>query len=353
MAAAAALASRNQAALAQLRSADGATLARHVIADVSTGLVQLPRQFVRLLPSLLLTPHLLHGTALQLESHVAALSSLLQWPATQLCPAAATAATDAALSLLSGLKAARLQLPASEEASQLAGALERCQQQLLESLNQASVPPTPLPTAAPPRALAAAQRHAPAAQQRSVGQQRGSELARLVLSLGCTAADWHGAQAELAQRTAWALQAQPAGSSSPAVAPFPAAGSPPERDHTPSAGRVPSTLDQLLVSAVETAAWQPCSGQRSVLHATVQELLWVVRQFPPPPTAAPPGVAAAAAAGASVAAAALAAGGVGLLGQRPQQLGLSPEGWAAYWMLEPMVGYFSAHVLLPPCYLSC
>ena len=129
----------------------------------------------------------------QIEAQVAALASLLQQAATRLCPAASAAATDAALALLSGLTAARLQLPAAAPPGAALG-LERCAQHLVHVLQQGiQAPATPAAVAAPA---------APPGRD----SQRAAELSKLVKGLGCSTQDWQAARASLVQRTAQALQ---------------------------------------------------------------------------------------------------------------------------------------------------
>lgn len=230
----------------------------------------------------------------QIEVRVGALCSLMQQTAARLCPAAAAAATDAALSLLSGLQAARLRLPTSAPA---AVALDRSVQQLLRVLQQGLAPPTPAPL--PPAAAAAAP------QPVTDGGSRRAELASLVRGLGFSSHDWQAAQAGLCQRTAAALGAGPLGSGGSGSGTAAAAAAGTAWNQPPSAA---SPLDSLLQTAVGSPAWHPSSGEASQLHSVVGELLWVLRQFPSPADLPP--------------------------GRQPQ---LSPEGWAAYWLLEPRV----------------
>lgn len=252
-------------------------------------------------------PHWKRPLCTQIEARVGALCSLMQQAATRLCPAAAAAATGAALSLLSGLQAARLRLPTSAPAT---AALERSMQQLLQVLQEGLAPPTPalLPLGAPAAA---------AAQPATAGGSRRAELASLVRGLGFNSHDWQAAQSELSQRTAAALGAAPLGAAPPGSA---TCGSTAARGAAAEAAvgnaallePPASALDGLLQTAVHTPAWQPGSGEPTLLHNTVTELLWVLRQFPSPADLPPE--------------------------QQPQ---LSPQGWAAYWVLEPQVG--SAH----------
>lgn len=256
----------------------------------------------------------------QIEARVGALCSLMQQTATRLCPTVAAAATGAALSLLSGLQAARLRLPTSAPAT---AALERSTQQLLQVLQEGLAPPTPalLPLGAPAAA---------AAQPATDGGTRRAELASLVRGLGFNSHDWQAAQSELSQRMAAALGAAPLGAAPPGSG---------TRGSTAAGGAAAEAavgnaallelqasaapLDGLLQTAVYVPAWQPGSGEPTLLHNTVTELLWVLRQFPSPADLPP-----------------------------KQQLQLSPQGWAAYWVLEPQVG--SAHACrLWGCDASC
>lgn len=239
----------------------------------------------------------------QLEARVKALCALLQQAAARLCPAAAVPATDAALQLVSGLQAARLRL-GDASPPQAAAVLERCTQELLGVLQVGLAPPTPaLPPAPLPHGPPAAAASRPRASSDS---RRSAELASLVQGLGYSARDWQAAQSHLAQRTALALQGLDCSSSGsggrcgPISLPLPAA---PSGDVAP-----PSPLESLLLACVSTPSWQPGSGEPSVLQAAARELLWLLRRLPPPSQLGP-----------------------------QEQLQLSPEGWAAYWMLEPRV----------------
>ena len=118
--------------------------------------------------------------------------------------------------------------------------------------------------------------------------------------LGCSPADWRAAQVDLARRTAVALQPLPAAATATPCAATAAATTP----QPPAA----APLDGLLLAAVNTPTWHPGSLEASALHNAVEQLLWVLRQFPAAMALAPP--------------------------NQPQ---LSDEGWAAYWMLEPRV----------------
>jgi hypothetical protein len=137
--------------------------------------------------------------------------------------------------------------------------------------------------------------------------QQAAELSKLVKGLGFRTQDWQAAQASLAQRTARALQ-QPGRHE----APNPGAQQQPQQPPPPQQ----QPLDRLMLAAVDTPAWQAGTGEPSLLHAAVRELLWVLRLFPLAP--------------------------VGSLDasnqQQQQQQQLSAAGWAAYWMLEPLVG---------------
>jgi len=229
---------------------------------------------------------------------VGALCSLMHQAATRLCPAAAAAATDAALTLLSGLQSARLRLPAGSPA---AVALERSMEHLLHRLQQCLAPPTP--ALLPPAAGAAAP------QPTTDGSSQRGELGSFVQALGFSTHDWQAAQSELSQRTAAALGAAPSSSGtggSTAQVACAAAGN--------AASLEPQTpLDSLLQTAVSSPAWQPGSGEPSLLHSTAAEVLWVLRQFPSPADLPPE--------------------------RQPQR---SPDGWAAYWVLEPQVGLLEA-----------
>lgn len=234
--------------------------------------------------------------ALQVEARVGALCGLMQQTATRLCPAAAAAATDAALALLSGLQAARLRLAASPPA---AAVVERSSQQLLHALQQGLAPGTP---SLEPSAAAAA-----GPQPATDSGSRQSELSSLVHSLGFSNHDWQAAQAELSQRTKVALAVPPqhgSANTSAAAAAATAAASP----GRPSELALSAPLDSVLRTAVSCPAWQPGSGEASLLHGAVADLLWVLCQYPSPAELPP--------------------------ARHPQ---LSAEGWAAYWVLEPRV----------------
>ena len=234
--------------------------------------------------------------ALQVEPRVGALCDLIQQAGTRLSPAAAAAATDAALALLSGLQAARLRLAASPPA---AAVLERSSRQLLGALQQSLGPATS--SLEPPAAVAAP-------QPPTDGGSRQSELSSLVGSLGFSTHDWQAAQATLAHRTNAALAAAPQrGSGSAAVEAAAGSG---ERPSEPAL----SALDSLLRTAVSSPAWHPGSGEASLLHGAMADLLWVLRQSPSPAEL-----------------------------PRAQQPQVSSEGWAAYWVLEPRVGAWEMH----------
>lgn len=251
----------------------------------------LPQQARR---CLFTSTHPFPAVPLQMEARVGGLCALLQQAATRLCPAASAAATDAALSLLSGLQAARLRLQPDAPRT-AAASLECCIQQLLRVLHQGLEPltPAPAPVAAPPPR--------PAADCfRAAGDtaQHTTQLAALVKGLGFDAADWKVAQAGLAQRTAQALQSQRLSTTELAAVAAAAA--------TEQAS--PQELEAILLAAAAIPAWQEGSSQPSALHDAVAEVLWVMRQFRPPAELPPD--------------------------QRPH---LSAEGWAAYWLLEPRV----------------
>ena len=196
-------------------------------------------------------------------------------------------------------------------------ALEGCQQRLLSALQQGVAPPTPAPAPAP-AARPASCSDARGSIGRPPGNRRHEELARIVGRLGCSTHQWQAEQAGLARRTSRALQA--------------------ERQAGGSArhGSMPTSLDSLLREAVATPAWHAPSGQRSTVHAAVQQLLWVLRQLPPGGDAA----------GAPAGAAGAAEAALGAAPRLPQHR-LSEEGWAAYWMLEPKVSLagLRGHVL--------
>lgn len=236
--------------------------------------------------------------------------------ATRLCPPAAAAATDAALALLSGLQAARLRLPPDAPPATAAD-LGRCTQHLLRVLHQGMAPPTPPP--APAHAATAAPAAAPAWRRAAPGWpgaaavaaaaaaagdagQRRAELSALVKGLGCTAADWQAAQAGLAQRTAAALHAQ----HRPALPGDEACRTLAELPGQLQQQEQRSQLERVLLAAVSTPAQLADGSGPSAVHVAAQQLLWVLRRFPPPLELPAP--------------------------QRPQ---LSPDGWAAYWLLEP------------------
>ncbi|KAL4419848.1 hypothetical protein ABPG75_006946 [Micractinium tetrahymenae] len=280
----------------------------------------------------------------QLDTHVSALEGLLQEPAARLCPATAAAAADSALALLSGLQAARLQLgDGSPAAGGLAAQLHAATQRLLGALQQGLAPPTPAPPGAAERHCASAYVGISSGAAPSLGSKRRQELAQLVQGLGCSTQEWQAAQATLAQRTAAALQRQPRRG-------------PPGQASSQSTAHACSPLDRLLAAAVHTPAWQARSGQPSALHAAVQRLLGLLRQLPPAE-----GPAAVPAAGSSLSAglqarqqqaqrsnAQQAQRGHAQHAQQAQrtqqaqqaqqlaELELSEEGWAAYWMLEPL-----------------
>lgn len=236
-------------------------------------------------PNDLLLPHLT-----QVEGRVAALCDLLHARSARLCPAAAAAAADATLALLSGLQAARQRLPPGDAAT--AAALERSQQRLLQVMQHslAKAPSTPPPAAEQPAGGGPAKASGAASQPRA-------EIATLVYSMGFAPSDLRAAQAALEQRTARTLQpwrGDHPGSGAASAAEPPAAQPP------------ASPLEALLLQAVSTPALQPGSSTPGPLHVAAAELLWLSRRFPSP--AELPSH------------------------QRPQ---LSAEGWAAYWMLEP------------------
>jgi hypothetical protein len=218
---------------------------------------------------------------MQIVRHVTALASLLREAASRLCPPVGAAATDAALSLLSGIRAAQLRL-AQPPGSQAVSALEHSRQELLQALQcglsmQLPGPPKPLAACQPPVRQADPSRH--------------EELSRLVRKLGFGHNDWQAAQANLAMRTVAAMQ--------------------PTATFLPTAAdqRLPP-LDSLLQAAVTTPPWSDSSGKESPLHAAVQRLLWLLQRLPFSPGRP--------------------AGGT-------PALQLTDQGWAAYWTLEPLV----------------
>lgn len=265
---------------------------------------------------------------MQLESQVSTLECLLREPATRLCPALGAAATDSSLALLSGLQAARLALGVNSPADiGLAAQLDAATQQLLDALQQGLAPLTPVP---PPTHPSASSRGVDSGVDIDCGT-RSLELVQLVQRLGFSTQDWQATQVDLAQRTAAALQQPPGSASADANTCLP--------------------LDRLLRAAVHTPAWHACGGQPSELHGAVQQLLGALRQQAP--------ACCAAALGGSQqpthrGKAQQPAQQDPQHAQQAAQLELSEDGWAAYWMLEPLVGMLACHALgalaasLPP-----
>ena len=243
-----------------------------------------------------------------MQRRVSAVASLLQQAATRLCPPASAAASDAALTLLSALRAAQLQLPGSggeaDDAATSGGAaaaafLQGSMQSLLQALQPSHWPACVQPDSSVDGAAAAA------ASRRSAG------LAALAKRLGYRPCDLHAAQAGLVRRTALALLRPADGSAScePPSSPLPP--SPQQQHQEAEQLLLPATVAELDCVLQATVHAPPLLGydsgdssDRGELQRAVRELLWVLRRYPP----------------------------------AAHRCQLSPPGWAAYWMLEPRVG---------------
>jgi hypothetical protein len=205
---------------------------------------------------------------------------LLEQVATHLCPSVARAATDAALALLSALKATQLRLPLHTCEAAISR-LQCSSQRLFVALQQGLAPAAP--DSAPFRPVSPQTRRPRTSS--SCCTSRHQQLAKLIGRLGFSAQDWHDAEANLTLRTAQAL------------APIRGSGSGPASAHQ-------SPLDRLLLAAVSLPTWQAGSVEPSPLHATLRQLLSLLGSLPESPMEA-------------------------------AALGLSEQGWAACWMLEP------------------